>query len=260
MICDLSLQSAALEATRLLTALQARGCAGNTVFVNVTAVDAFGNRWLSGNPQITATCATCATFATMTTYQGRTDFVATFSTAGSPFVQVSAPGGAPIANVTFTVRNALVDAARSALTGPTSFTAGDNVTYEFVPRDSYGNLAMRDYTSSPSGAGVRIQDIKNPDNTATFTAQFRRYSFDGVINSLAMIPNAAETALNISVYQERASVYALRVVAGALIYGVRPSINLQPITVAPNALNSTTSYLTVRVTAKRFTELHAGVI
>jgi hypothetical protein len=213
--------------------------------VNVTATDAYNNRWTTGVPNLNYTCAACSGLAVYQAGNGRTDFAFTFTAAGSQAFDVAVSGppppGVPIDTVTFNVLNAGVDASVSRLTGPAAFTAGDSVQYTFTPRDAFGNVAMYNYVADQNG-GVMSE----------FDAEVLPFAFSKNV-SWPVNASAEATgggAYTLTVQSDRAGVYALRVEAGELSGKnqilLRPEVTLAPITIAAGALSAARAYLRVR--------------
>jgi hypothetical protein len=110
--------------------------------VTVAAVDMYGNAWRSGDPNFVMTCYKCSSSSVSATGDGATRFSLTATSIGMlPATFFTAGFGAPVTYVEFNITPAPFDMWNSTITGPTEWTAGESVAFDFVPRDAYGNIS-----------------------------------------------------------------------------------------------------------------------
>jgi hypothetical protein len=198
--------------------------------VNVTAVDTHGNRWTSGNPNFTFTCAVCTNSTRHAGSSGSTNFTFTVATTGNYSLSVAPGAAAPIANVSFSVHNAPLAVQRSAISGPLVVTAGVAEEFVFVPYDAFGNLAV---------------NIPGSADLSTFDAVLRdlESGVEWPMNSTAVHLNSSAFVLTVA--SQKAGLFVVAAQKGAVFRGMRPEVTLGPIEVLGAAPNATQSYLQV---------------
>jgi hypothetical protein len=213
--------------------------------VNVTAIDTFGNRWTSGNPNFTFICGACVNSTRHHGTSGSTNYTFTVSTVGNYSLSVATSTDTLVAALLFTVHNAPLAIQRSTILGPLVMTSGVAGEFVFVPYDAFGNVAM-----TPPGSTA----------LNTFDAVLRdlESGVEWPVNSTTVHSNSS--AFVLAVASKKAGLFVVAAQKGALYRSMRPEATLGPIEVYGAEPSAVQSYLQVCPSGKKVGPMAAWLL